>query len=81
METEKLSKRNRTRALRHMAVLSVLREDMGNAGKYFRQLMELDKKHNISSVKSSYRAMKDQAFLNRYLDALRQLGMPEKKKA
>ena len=80
VETEKLSKRNRTRALRHMAVLSVLREDKGNAEKYFRQLMELDKKHNISSVKFSYRAMKDQAFLNRYLDALRKLGMPEKKK-
>ena len=80
VETKKLSKRNRTRALRHMAVLSVLREDQGNAEKYFRQLMEFDKKHNISSVKSSYRAMTDQAFLNRYLDALRKLGMPEKKK-
>ena len=80
VETEKLSKRNRTRALRHMAVLSVFKEESENAKKYFHQLIELDKKHNLSSVKFSYRAMKDQEFLKRYLDSLRQLGMPEKKR-
>ena len=78
VQAEKLSKRNRTRALRHMAVLSVFKKEPDHAKKYFDQLMELDRKHNISSVKSSYRAMKDKEFIRRYLDALRQLGLPEK---
>lgn len=62
-------------------MISVFRKNLENAGKYASQLRELvvyGKKFNISILAPIFGLMKDQEFAKRYLDALRQLGIPEK---
>ena len=68
-------------ALAGLAVISVFRQNLENAEKYASQLRELvvyGKKFSISILAPSYGLMKDQEFAKRFLDALRQLGIPEK---
>ena len=62
-------------------MISVFRKNLENAGKYASQLRELvvyGKKFSISVLAPIFGLMKDQEFTKRYLDALRQLGIPEK---
>ena len=68
-------------ALGGLAVISVFRQNLENAEKYASQLKELvvyGKKFNLSILDPIFGLMKNQEFVKRYLDALRQLGIPEK---
>jgi len=62
-------------------VISVFRHNLENAEKYASQLRELvvyGKKFSISVLAPIFGLMKDQEFAKRFLDALRQLGVPDK---
>ena len=62
-------------------MISVFRQNLENAEKYSSQLRELvvyGKKFNLSVLAPIFGLMKNQEFAKRYLDALRQLGIPEK---
>ena len=68
-------------ALGGLAVISVFRQNLENAEKYASQLRELvvyGKKFNLSIFDPIFGLMKNQEFVKRYLDSLRQLGIPEK---
>lgn len=68
-------------ALGGLAVISVFRQNLEDAEKYASQLRELvvyGKKFNLSIFDPIFGLMKNQEFVKRYLDALRQLGIPEK---
>ena len=68
-------------ALAGLAVISVFRQNLENAEKYASQLTELvvyGKKFNISVLAPIFGLMKEQEFAKRFLDALRQLGVPDK---
>jgi len=64
-----------------LAAISFFRKDIENAEKYASQLSELvvyGKKFSISTIAPQHALMKDQEFSKRFIDALRQLGIPEK---
>jgi len=64
-----------------LAISFAFREDPMTANKYVRQLLELDPGFNITKAKTYnlYKGkMADQEFVRRYVDALQQLGVPEK---
>jgi hypothetical protein len=70
-------------ALAGLAVISVFRQNLENAEKYASQLRELvvyGKKFTISVLAPIFGLMKEQEFAKRFLDALRQLGVPDKSK-
>jgi TolB-like protein/class 3 adenylate cyclase len=81
LQSEDVSKRDQARALTGLAVSYVFRQDPETAKKYFRQLLELDPGFNMTKAKTYnlYKGkMADQEFVKRYVDALQQLGVPEK---
>ena len=68
-------------ALGGLAVISVFKQSLENAEKYASQLKELvvyGKKFNLAILDPIFGLMKNQEFVKRYLDALRQLGISEK---
>ena len=68
-------------SLGSLAVISVFRQNLEDAEKYASQLRELvvyGKKFNLSIFDPIFGLMKNQEFVKRYFDALRQLGIPEK---
>ena len=72
---------NKYAALVGLAVISVFRQNLENAEKYASQLTELvvyGKKFNISVLAPIFGLMKEQEFAKRFLDALRQIGVPNK---
>ena len=63
-----------------MAVIAVFKGEMEKARDYIAQLLELNPQFSITATKGRNGFMKDQELLKRYLDALRQAGLPEKGK-
>ena len=64
-------------------MISIFRQKLENAEKYSSQLRELvvyGKKFNLSVLAPIFGLMKNQEFTKRYLDVLRQLGIPENSK-
>jgi adenylate cyclase len=61
-----------------LAAIAVLDGDMDLARKNIEKMIEVNPAANVSSLKRVLYFLKDQAFLNRYLDALRKAGLPEK---
>ena len=74
------SVRQRSQALEGMAVIAVFKGEMEKARDYIAQLLELNPQFSIQATQGRNGFMKDQAFLKRYLDALRQAGLPDKGK-
>ena len=74
------SVRQPVQSLEGMAVIAVFKGEMEKARDYIVQLLELNPQFSITATKGRNGFMKDQAFLKRYLDALRQAGLPEKGK-
>ena len=70
----------RIKALTRLTVTSVFKEDFEKAKDYLKQLKKLAPNFSIATAKAndlSRGKMADQEFMQRYLDALRQLGIPE----
>jgi len=70
----------RIKALTRLTVTSVFKEDFEKAKDYLKQLKKLAPNFSIDMAKAndlSRGKMADQEFMQRYLDALRQLGIPE----
>jgi Tfp pilus assembly protein PilF len=74
------SVRQPVQSLEGMAVIAIFKGEMEKARDYIVQLLELNPQFSITATKGRNGFMKDQAFLKRYLDALRQAGLPEKGK-
>lgn len=74
------SVRQPVQALEGSAVIAVFKGEVEKARAYIAQLLELNPQFSITATKGRNGFMKDQAFLKRYLDALRQAGLPEKGK-
>ena len=72
--------RQPVQALEGMAVIAVFKGEMEKARDYIAQLLELNPQFSIQATQGRNGFMKDQAFLKRYLDALRQAGLPDKGK-
>ena len=81
LQSEDVSKRDQARALTGLAISFAFRDDPETARKYVGQLLELDPGFNMTKAKTYnlYKGkMVDQEFVMRYVDALQQLGVPEK---
>lgn len=57
--------------------MSVFEGDVDRAHGNIEKLLTTDRTTSVSSLKRSLYILKDQAFLKRYLDALRKAGLPE----
>ena len=71
----------RIKALTRLTVTSVFKEDFENAKDYLKRLKKLAPNFSIETAKAndlSRGKMADQEFVRRYVDALQQLGVPEK---
>jgi adenylate cyclase len=81
LQSEDVSKRDQARALTGLAISFAFRDDPETARKYVGQLLELDPGFNMTKAKTYnlYKGkMADQEFVRRYVDALQQLGVPDK---
>ncbi|MDP6874734.1 MAG: FlgO family outer membrane protein [Alphaproteobacteria bacterium] len=64
-------------SLRGLIALSVFKNDMEAARRYTDELLKLRPDSNVAAARRSLAILKDQAFVARYLDALRQAGIPD----
>ena len=81
LQSEDVSKRDQARALTGLAISFAFRDDPETAKKHVRQLLVLDPEFNMTKAKTCnlYKGkMADQEFVRRYVDALQQLGVPDK---
>lgn len=72
---DQLARRN---AIRSLAVLSVFEGDLAAARKHIEALRQIWPDANLAEEFTSRHYLSDRAFVARYLDALRQAGLPEK---
>ena len=66
-----------TEPLLRLAAISVFMDEVGRARQYIEQLLENEPDASVSTVKRRQLNLKDRVFVERYLDALRQAGLPE----
>ncbi|MCZ6523512.1 MAG: adenylate/guanylate cyclase domain-containing protein [Alphaproteobacteria bacterium] len=64
-------------ALQHLAVMAMIEGDQAGARQFIERLLAIRASASIASAKREIYIIKDQAFVGRYLDALRQAGLPE----
>ena len=64
-------------ALQHLAVMAMIEGDQAGARQFIERLLAIRASVSIASAKRELYIIKDQAFVGRYLDALRQAGLPE----
>jgi adenylate cyclase len=66
-----------TEPLLRLAAISVFMDEVGRARQYIEQLLENEPDASVSAVKRGQFNLKDRVFVERYLGALRQAGLPE----
>ena len=64
-------------ALRGLSATAVFRGDMDKAREHFRKMIEIGPKASVARLMRVIYVWKDKAFLKKFLDALRKLGLPE----
>ena len=65
------------RSLRGLAAVSVFEGDIGRARGFAEKSLAFQPDRSVSEIRRALFYEKDQAFVKRYLDALRQAGLPE----
>ena len=66
-----------TWGFQHLIVVSVWRGDLDRAAELAREFTAQPPENTISAIRRYFRSLKDQDFVERYYDALRQAGVPE----
>ena len=74
------SVRQRVQALEGLAASSIFNKEIEKAQGHVKELLKLNPSFSVGAAKGRNGLMKDQAYLKRYLEALRQAGLPEKGK-
>ena len=74
------SVRQRVQALEGLAASSIFKKEIEKAQGHVKELLKLNPSFSVGAAKGRNGLMKDQAYLKRYLEALRQAGLPEKGK-
>ena len=74
------SARQRSQALAGLAASSIFKNETEKAQGHIKELLALNPSFSIATAKGRNRLMKDQAYLKRYSEALRQAGLHEKGK-
>lgn len=63
-----------------LAAISVFLDDLGTAREYIRRVLNLEPNFNIATLQRTEYFIKNRAWVERYYDALRKAGLPEKPK-
>ncbi len=65
------------RATRQLAAMAMFEGDPASARRFVERLLAIQSGASVASLKRDHYYVKDQAFVERYADALRQAGLPE----